>query len=215
MGSDLVVAPEMAATGYLFPDVSAARQVAEPPRGPTFAALAPIARRHGCWIVCGFAEDAGDVLYNSALLIDPRGELAAVYRKILLFEPDHQWACPGDAGVFVFDCAGMKASVGICMDLNNPYFTRWLGEAGIELLAFPTNWLDQGTDVHAYWHQRLAGTPTVLVGANRYGVEDDTTFSGRSAVLDAERVWATGPRRGDAVVRAVLSATAPGGPAAR
>ena len=125
-GADLVVCPEMAATDYLFPDPSAARRVAEMPMGPTFQALAPIARRNGCWLVCGFAEDAGDVLFNSALVIDPDGQLAFVYRKLLLYEPDHCWASPGDRGVVVIDIAGLRATVGICMDLNNPHYTRML-----------------------------------------------------------------------------------------
>ena len=44
--ADLVVLPEMAATGYVFPDAAAVRAVSEPAVGPTFEALAPIARAH-------------------------------------------------------------------------------------------------------------------------------------------------------------------------
>ena len=203
-GADLVVCPEMAATGYLFADVHAARAIAEPATGPTFSALAPIARRHGTWMVCGFAEDAGETLYNSALVIDPGGELAFVHRKLLLYDPDYRWAQPGDNGVCVLDVANKRVSVGICMDLNNPYYTAWLRDARIDVCAFPTNWIDEGTDVHAYWRQRLMGTPTTLVAANRYGQEDGTLFSGRSAVLSTDDVRATAARHGDGVIRATL-----------
>lgn len=216
--SDLVVCPEMAATGYLFPTVDAARAVAEIPSGPTFQALSPLARDAHAWVVCGFAEDAGDRLYNSALVIAPDGSLAFVYRKLLLYAPDHHWAQPGDAGVLVLDVGGLRVSVGICMDLNNPHFVAWLAAERIDVCAFPTNWVDEDSDVHGYWQERLAPTHTVLVAANRYGTEDVTRFSGRSAVLSRDTVYAVAPRVGDGIVRAdlsALSAATPGGPAAR
>ena len=96
--AELVVLPEMAVTGYLFKDAAAVRAVAEAPSGPTFQALAPIAKARGCHVVCGFAEAARDRLFNSALVIDPSGALAGVYRKTLLYEADLPWATPGDSG---------------------------------------------------------------------------------------------------------------------
>ena len=94
--TDLLVLPEMAITGYAFESVESARRVAEAPEGPTFEALSKIARRHRCWIVSGFPEDAGEHLYNSAHVINPHGELVFVYRKTLLYEADLPWASPGD-----------------------------------------------------------------------------------------------------------------------
>lgn len=219
-GADVVVCPEMAATGYLFDSVDDARRVAEPPTGPTFVALSPIAQAQQCWIVCGFAEDAGESLYNSAMVIAPDGSLAFVYRKLLLYEPDYNWAQPGDAGVAVFELDGLRMSVGICMDLNNPAFVQWLADARIDVCAFPTNWVhDDEVDVHVYWRQRLAPTHTVLVAANRYGHEADTRFSGRSAVLSRAGVVVDGPREGDTVVTSDVSdlftATPPNVPDAR
>ncbi|MFT6816544.1 MAG: putative amidohydrolase [Myxococcota bacterium] len=219
-GADLVVCPEMAATGYLFASVDEARAVAETPTGPTFQALSPIAQQHQCWVVCGFAEDAGESLYNSAMVIAPDGSLAFVYRKLLLYDPDYNWAQPGDSGVAIVEIGGLRVSVGICMDLNNPHFVQWLADARIDICAFPTNWVhDDVMDVHTYWQERLAPTHTVLVAANRYGQEDDTCFSGRSAVLSRAGVLTTGPREGDSVLTIDLAplfiATVPGGPDAQ
>ncbi len=218
--ADLVVCPEMAATGYLFPSAEEARKVAETPTGPTFQALSVIAERHRCWVVCGFAEDAGDVLYNSAMVIAPDGTLVFVYRKLLLYDPDYNWARPGDAGVAILEMGGLRVSVGICMDLNNPHFVQWLADARIDICAFPTNWVHEDTvDMHAYWQQRLAPTHTVLVAANRYGQEDDTPFSGQSAVLSRAGVLTAGPRAGDGVIavdlRPLFSATLQGVPDGR
>ncbi|RME25269.1 MAG: carbon-nitrogen hydrolase family protein, partial [Deltaproteobacteria bacterium] len=60
-GARLVVLPEMATTGYVWPDAAALRPHAEPARGPTFEALRAEARTGGgAWVVCGFAEQADD-----------------------------------------------------------------------------------------------------------------------------------------------------------
>ena len=94
--ADLVVLPEMAVTGYEFATADAVRAVAEVPDGPTCEALAAVARDRGCWLVGGFAERAGDALFNSALVLDPAGQLRFVYRKTLLFDAD-QYRAAADA----------------------------------------------------------------------------------------------------------------------
>ena len=43
-GTRLIVLPEMAATGYRFPNPEAIRPMAEPPRGPTFRAFSRLLR---------------------------------------------------------------------------------------------------------------------------------------------------------------------------
>ena len=60
--------------------------------GPVLATLRELAARHGVWIVGGGTPERvpGDPRrsYNTALVVDPRGELAARYRKIHLFDVD-------------------------------------------------------------------------------------------------------------------------------
>lgn len=204
VGSNLVVCPEMAVTGYIFADRAAASEVAEDPTGPTFEALRPHARANGAWIVAGFPERAGRLLYNSAMVIDGRGELVFVYRKTLLFEADETWATPGDSGYPAFDTAFGRFGVGICMDLNDPAFLEWSSESELDAVAFPTNWLDEGGSVWPYWRWRAAQARTTLIAANTYGLDAPLEFVGCSAVVNAARVIAGGPYRGDAVVRATL-----------
>lgn len=204
-GSDLVVLPEMAATGYLFASPGSARAIAETPEGPLFATLAPLAAAHGAWIVAGFAEDAGEALYNSALVIDRTGALAGVYRKTLLFQPDYWWARPGDTGYLAFDTGAGRFGVGICMDLNDDAFIAWLRGAGLDAIAFPTNWVEEDIDVWAYWKERLAGIDAALVAANTYGTEGPVAFTGLSAVIQGGQVLASAPPTGDRVLHAVLS----------
>lgn len=222
-GADLVVLPEMAATGYLFANRAAVLRHAELPRGPTFAALAPVAAAHRCWLVVGIVEDAGVDLFNSALVIDPAGELAFTYRKTLLFDADTTWATRGDSGYRRFDADAGSFGVGICMDLNDPGFTEWAASARLDAIAFPTNWLDEGQPIHGYWAARIAGTGATLVAANSWGFDPLTfagryprrrtagrraagpllgvPFLGRSTVMTERRLVAVGPAGGNAIVR--------------
>ncbi len=60
------------------------RDVAEPIPGPATDLLGVAARRNGIWVVAGLTECDGEVLYNTAVLLDRQGELAGRYRKVHL-----------------------------------------------------------------------------------------------------------------------------------
>lgn len=207
--AELIVLPEMAATGYVFADRRAVDAVAEVPRGETFSALAPVAREFGAWIVVGFPERAADKRFNSALVIDPAGELAFTYRKTLLYDLDETWCDPGDSGYSAFDAASGRFTVGICMDLNDDGFVVWCASARARAIAFPTNWLDQDHRVWGYWARRLDGIPSALVAANTWGAEAGVRFRGESAILDGGVLRAAAPRRGDGVIACDLSQPVP------
>jgi len=184
-GADLVVCPEMATTGYVWPDASALLGHAEPAAGPTFEALSPIAQQWQCWVVVGFVERVGEALYNSALIIDAQGGLAGVYAKVLLYELDETWALPGK-NRFVRDTGLGRLSCGICMDLNDPGFVTHLVEDQAEVVAFCTNWLEEGIDVLRYWRWRLQPWSGWFVAANSWGPDGDISFCGNSAILDPQ-----------------------------
>ena len=202
--ADLVVLPEMATTGYMFSGAEEIDPLLEPARGPTFAALAPVARDTGAWIVCGFAERDADRRFNSALVIDPAGELRFCYRKTLLYEADETWASAGDSGYACFDTDAGRFTVGICMDLNDDRFVAWCRSANARAIAFPTNRLDQGHPIWGYWAWRLRGVRSALVAANSYGDDGSVRFIGTSAILDQRVVLDAADSAGDAVISAVL-----------
>lgn len=204
IGADLLVLPEMAATGYVFDSPADIEPHLESPEGETFAALAPVARENGCWIVSGFAEHAGDRFFNSAHVIDPSGKLHACYRKTLLYDNDKTWATPGDSGYLRIETRAGAFTVGICMDLNDDRFVDWCRDADVRAIAFPTNWLDQGENVWPYWVWRLAGVRSALVAANTYGAEGTLRFVGTSAILAGPRLLAAAPKEGDFILRATV-----------
>ena len=116
--------------------------------GPTTAPFAAIARESGCWVLAGtHAEASGDPVrpYNTAVLLDRAGSLAATYRKLHLFDVsvddgpfDRESArmTPGDRAVVV-DVEGAPLGLSICYDLRFPELYRALSLAGAEILAVP------------------------------------------------------------------------------
>ncbi len=199
-GARLIVCPEMATTGYVWDDEAEIAPHCEPAGGPTFEALAPLAARFGAWIFVGFAERGEDGLYNSALVIDERGRLAGCYRKVLLYEADLSWARAGTRR-HLYDAAGARVAPGICMDINDYAFGIYLRTERPDVVAFCTNWVDEGEDVLPYWRRQLSGWRGWFVAANTWGSDRGVPFRGRSAILNPSgRAVASAAAEGDAVL---------------
>ena len=78
-GCDVVILPECLNYGWTHPS---ARGAAPQVPGAHSAVLAQAAREAGLWVVAGLVEGDGERLYNTALLLDPAGELVLRHRKI-------------------------------------------------------------------------------------------------------------------------------------
>lgn len=203
-GARLAVAPEMATAGYVWPYPHLVAPHAEPADGPTAAALAPIARRYGMWIVCGYPELHEGALYNAALVIDEGGAVVGSYRKNALYNLDELWAQPGDTRLILPTPFGSLA-VGICRDIVDDGFCDWVRAQAPAVVAFPASWIPgSGEDPHAYWQGRLAGYPGLLIAANTWGTDQGITSSGRSAILGPRGVLSHAPAQGDAIITASL-----------
>ena len=203
---ELIVLPEMCTSGYVFPDPESIRPYCEERGGPSERLFSGEAQRSGTTICYGWPEleSSSDKLFNSASVCFSDGRVLH-YRKRLLYEADMPWSEPGDTPYPVWHSReGLKCSLGICMDLNDDGFLNFLRTEKVRVLAFPTNWLEQGLNVWNYWAYRLHETGLCLVAGNRYGTEDDTTFCGNSAVLDGRVLLGWTEAEGDGVVLAQI-----------
>jgi predicted amidohydrolase len=199
-GAKVVVAPEMATCGYIWPSRDAIAPHAEPARGATFRTLAPIAKQYGAVIVAGFPERDGRTLYNSALVVGTDGELLACYRKVLLYEADEAWATAGSQHLVVETPHG-RIVPGICMDINDPGFTRHVQRAAADIVAFCTNWIEEGIDIRSYWHRRLFHRDGIILAADTWGEDSGVAFFGRSTILTRDgSIAAEAPVRGDMIL---------------
>lgn len=184
-GSKIIVCPEMATTGYIWQDRESILPFAEPANGPTFTKLAPIAQKYKCWIVCGYVEKENEFLYNSALVIDPTGALTCSYRKILLYDADYTWAKSGSTRYLIETEYGIMTPA-ICMDLNDIALIRFLHNRKPNILAFCTNWLDEGTLVLDYWQNCLFMWKGWFLAANSWGPDENISFCGQSVILNPQ-----------------------------
>jgi predicted amidohydrolase len=130
------------------------------------------------YVVWGFVEGDGNLLYNSASMADPSGEVILTVRKLNLWGNDFLWASPGDElpGVVNTDVGWM--SVSICRDIidKDPVSGRRLfADRKVDLLAAPMNWSSGGfpaTD----WMNFVKNNSCALVVANRWGTESNRSF---------------------------------------
>jgi len=120
------------------------RAAAEPLDGPFCQGLAATARSTGVAIVASLFEPApGDRVYNTTVGYEADGSLAAVYRKIHLFDAlgyrESDSVAPGD-DVVIASLAGLRVGFMTCYDIRFPELARALAAAGADLLVVPTAW---------------------------------------------------------------------------
>jgi predicted amidohydrolase len=138
-GVDLLVLPELAASGYLFLSREEVRLYAEPAdEGPTRRCLEKVARGLDATVISGFAERSGERLFNSALLVRPDAS-SHVYRKAQLFLDEKDWFDPGDSPLEPVAAAGTDLGLMICFDWYYPEVSRLLALRGARILCHPSN----------------------------------------------------------------------------
>lgn len=146
-GARLVALPEHFA--YLGPE-DRHPPSAQPLNGPLTAEFGDLAKKLKIFLLLGSfpeAAAAGELLYNTSVLLGPEGQILAVYRKMHLFDVDlpggptyqeSQFIQPGSE-VVVAPLPGtpFTAGLAICYDLRFPELFRALAAQGADLLFLP------------------------------------------------------------------------------
>jgi predicted amidohydrolase len=164
-GARLVALPENFA---FMGEEARKREIAEridgSPPGPILGALGEAASQHGVWIIGGgMPERSGDATrpFNASVLIDPRGAVAAVYRKVHLFDvslPDgtslrESTATSAGAEAVTAEVDGVRFGMSICYDVRFPELYRKLVDQGARVVTVPSAFtLTTGKD---HWHVLL------------------------------------------------------------
>ena len=107
--------------------------------GPMEDRFAALARELGIWLIPGsFMERSGDLIHNTASVLNPAGEVVARYRKIFPFYPYETGVTPGSE-VCVFDIPDVgRFGLSICYDKWFPETTRQMCWQGAEVVLQPT-----------------------------------------------------------------------------
>ncbi len=188
--ADLLVLPELFATGYAFQSISEAIDVAEGPNGETAIFLQNLAQSTGAIVVGGFVEydqSSPRKIFNSAMMVSDQ-EILGLYQKTHLFYKEKLWFSPGESGFSVIEARGMKIGMMICFDWIFPESVRTLALQGAEIIAHPANL------VLPYCQQamttRCLCNRVIGVTANRIGIEnrgeDEFTFTGASQITSED-----------------------------
>lgn len=181
--ADLIVIPELFATGYTFTSKEEVRNLAEEKEEETTKFLKEVSTKTGAVVVAGFIEKDGAKNYNSSIMVY-KNKVIDIYRKIHLFNKEKLWFSPGNKKLSVHNLNGMKIGMMVCFDWMFPEATRTLALMGAQIVAHPCNL------VMPYCQQamttRCLENRIFAVTANRIGNEkrgkDDFTFTGGSQV---------------------------------
>jgi 5-aminopentanamidase len=182
---DLVVFTECALTGYMFGNAADAFGCAETVPGASTTAFANACAGLGVHCVVGMLERDGDRLRNACVLIGPDG-IVGRYRKSHIARVGADcFTMPGDEDYTVYATPIGRIGLQICYDWRFPEITRTLALRGAELVAHPTNSPVASRDLADFLPRARAAENAVFFAmANRVGTESDTTFFGRSQLVD-------------------------------
>ena len=107
--------------------------------GPAEEEFCEMAVQHDIWLLPGtLFEKADDKVYNTAPVINPKGEVVGRFRKLFPFRPYELGVEAGDEFV-VFDVPEIgRFGVTICYDMWFPETSRTLASMGAEVILHPT-----------------------------------------------------------------------------
>ncbi|AKH99858.1 putative amidohydrolase [Hoeflea sp. IMCC20628] len=182
-GATLLITPELGVTSY--GGGRAVIDLAEPADGPLVERLGEIARTTGVAIVAGFAEKAGDAVYNSAVYTDGAGT-PSVYRKSHLYgDYERGLFKPEKPSTCLFSHGGMTLGMLICYDVEFPENVRRLVQAGAEMILVPTA-TPMGSSGTFIAEKMIAvrgfENQIFIAYANNTGRDGDFVYAGQSVI---------------------------------
>ena len=205
-GAQIICLPELFRTQYFCQQEDAALfDLAESIPGPTTEALSKIAKAHRVTILVSvFERRTAGVYHNSLVVLDERGEMAGLYRKMHI--PDDPayyekfYFTPGDRGFQAIKTTHATVGPLICWDQWYPEAARMTVLKGAEILFYPTaiGWhptekAEEGQSQREAWmtiqRSHAIANGVFVVAVNRVGCEapaggDGLEFWGSSFVCD-------------------------------
>lgn len=194
------------------------KAIAEVLPGSALQPLMAVAKERRVWILAGSiheSDPAGGMPFNTSVLINPQGEMAAKYRKIHLFD-----IAIGDRSVtesakyqrgsevVYADVAGVRAGLTICYDLRFPEQYRLLADAGSDVVFIPSSFTAPTGEAH--WEVLVRARAienqcfVIAPGQAGIGAGGIATY-GNSMIVDPwGRILARAPAEAETIISAVL-----------
>ncbi len=194
-GAQLVAFPEV--VNILSEDPA----YAEPIPGPTTELLMRKAKEHHIWIHGGSISEVnpdGPRTYNTTVLINPDGDIAARYSKLHNFDmtlPDGSSVRESDRKEPGKEIVTVQTELGhlgfaICYDMRFPELFRLMALQGAQIIFLPANFtMPTGKD---HWEPilraRAIENGCYIIAPDQTGVKEKFTAYGNSMVVDP---WGT------------------------
>ena len=169
-----------ALTGWYVETPSYILEIAETIPGPFTDSLAFYAKKYAIHISIGLAEQNGERLYNSLVVLNQEGELIGVHRKNTLTPEDINSGYSSMQNANVISLNEFKVGLMVCADVNG----RWLTE----------RYIDADIDVILSAFASPIGLPSFnlisrrmdawQIFPNRYGNENGEYYSGLIYISD-------------------------------
>ncbi len=138
-GAQFILLPEAMDLGWT--DPSALNEAEPIPDGITFSYLADKARKHRVYVCSGLIEKAGDKVFNSAVIINPEGELILLHRKLNELDIGHPYYALGER---LNVCETEYGTIGlmICADAStgDHVIPMALAYMGADVILSPSSW---------------------------------------------------------------------------
>lgn len=185
-GADLVVLPELWAPGYFGFDNYA--DEAESLDGETVSVAREWAKELDCYLHVGSILERIDNgrVHNTAILIDPRGEVIHTYRKIHVFGYRSREAQLLEPGESISTIPTEFGTVGAttCYDLRFPAIWQALVDQGAEVVIVPAAWPKERVD---HWRLftscRAVEEQVFIIACNAVGTQGSVELGGHSRVI--------------------------------
>jgi deaminated glutathione amidase len=181
-GADFILLPEVFNFRGDTRNKELLARAAEKIPGPSTNAFIPIAKKHNVSFLLGSILEKAPApqAYNTSVFISSRGEIAAKYRKIHLFD-----ARIGDKIVREADCfrAGrrpatvkigeFRAGLSICYDLRFPGLYQNYARRGVEILTVPSCFTKKTGEAHweALLRARAIENLSYVLAPNQIGTD--------------------------------------------
>jgi len=180
---DLIVFPELATTGYecgvRFTDF------AQRVPGPSVNLIAQRASEFGVYVVFGLPakEKVESVLYNSAVMVGPDGDLVGEYRKVHL-KGEERLAFRNGFRFPVIEADFGNAGLMIGWDVAFPEAARTYTLDGADLLIVCANWEKPNAEEwRTYVAARALENSTFVAASNRIGQDATLSFCGETMIV--------------------------------
>ncbi len=190
-GADLIVFPEVMNRIVGESEVNRGETLS----GITITRLSKLAAELGVWVHCGSLKEVNDSAkpYNTTVLLDDCGSIAAIYRKLHLFDADvgvHSFReSDRDArgnSITVRDTPFGKIGLAICYDLRFPELFRIMALMGAEVVILAANFTYQTGQKH--WcpliKARAIENGFYFIAVNQTGVNSVMHAYGHSMAID-------------------------------